>query len=125
MTTHIELTVQEATLTYETRWDDHVVDHSVSCSRCDAVCCRLTVVLQPDEVVPAQFVGQDERGVRIMARGVDGWCSALDRERMCCGIYEQRPSVCRKFAMGSAYCRDERAKYTTQMSAKSIPLRVM
>lgn len=125
MNVRTESTVVETTLTYETRADDHVVDRTVSCSHCDAVCCRLTVVLQPDEAVPAHFVDHDDRGVRVMARGDDGWCSALDRERMCCSIYEQRPSICRKFAMGSAYCRDERAKYTAEMSAKGIPLRVM
>lgn len=125
MNMRTESTAAETALTYETRPDDHVVDPTVSCSRCDAVCCRLTVVLQPDEEVPAHFVGHDERGVRVMARGADGWCSALDRERMCCSIYAQRPSICRKFAMGSAYCRDERAKYTAEMGAKGIPLRVM
>ena len=111
-------------VSYESRPDDHVVDRTVSCSRCDAVCCRLTVVLLPGDDVPAQFVGHDERGLRVMARGADGWCSALDHERMCCGIYEQRPSICRKFAMGSAYCRDERAKYMFE-PAKGIPLRVI
>ncbi len=125
MNMRIESTGAETALTYETKPDDHVVDPTVSCSRCDAVCCRLTVVLQPDEAIPAQFVGRDERGVRVMARGADGWCSALDRERMCCSIYEQRPSICRKFAMGSAYCREERANYVTEMRAKGIPLRVM
>ena len=27
---------------------------------------------------------------------------------MRCTIYEDRPGVCRKFAMGGPYCRDER-----------------
>lgn len=125
MNMRIESTGTESVLTYETKPDDHVVDPTVSCSRCDAVCCRLTVVLQPEEDLPAQFVGHDERGVRVMARGADGWCSALDRERMCCSIYEQRPSICRKFAMGSAYCREERRNYSTEMHAKGVPLRVM
>ncbi len=125
MNMRIESPAAETALTYETKPDDHVVDPTVSCSYCDAVCCRLTVVLQPDEDVPAQFVGRNEGGLRVMARNADGWCSALDHERMCCSIYEQRPSICRKFAMGSAYCRDERANYTTEMRAKGIPLRVM
>jgi Fe-S-cluster containining protein len=124
MNERTELPAAETALAYETRPDDHLVDPTVSCSRCAAVCCRLTVVLQPDEVVPAQFVHHDEGGVRIMARGTDGWCSAIDHERMCCSIYEQRPSICRKFAMGSAYCRDERAKYAVE-SAKGIALRVI
>lgn len=125
MTVRIQSTAAETGLTYETKTDDHIVDPAVSCSRCDAVCCRLTVVLQPEEDVPGRFVGRDERGLRVMLRRSDGWCSALDRERMCCSIYEQRPSICRKFAMGSGYCREERANYVTEMRTKGIPLRVM
>ena len=34
--------------------------------------------------------------------------------RMCCSIYDQRPAICRKFAMGSEYCRDEREIYRTR-----------
>jgi Fe-S-cluster containining protein len=30
---------------------------------------------------------------------------------MCCSIYDQRPGICRKFAMGSEYCVDERQIY--------------
>ena len=123
MNAHIDAAAGTA-VSYASLPDDHFVDPTVSCSRCDAVCCRLTVVLLPEDDVPAQFVGHDERGLRVMARGADGWCSALDHERMCCGIYEQRPSICRKFAMGSAYCRDEREKYKAE-SAKGIPLRVI
>src|SRR3546814_782425 len=40
---------------------------------------------------------------------------------MCCSIYEQRPAVCRKFAMGSEYCRDERRIYREQVQ-RGIPL---
>ena len=35
--------------------------------------------------------------------------------------YDDRPGICRKFAMGSAYCRDERAVYREQV-ARGIPL---
>jgi Fe-S-cluster containining protein len=55
-----------------------------------------------------------------MAHGADGWCIALDRARMCCGIYAARPAICRKFAMGGAYCRDERERY-----ADAAPLRAV
>lgn len=85
------------------------IDPSVSCNACEAVCCRLTVVLLPgDERVPEQFVTADERGMRVMAHGEDGWCSALDLNTMRCSIYDLRPGICRKFSMGSAFCRAER-----------------
>jgi Fe-S-cluster containining protein len=84
------------------------VDPSVHCDTCEAVCCRLTVLLMPDDAVPSWLTAHDEHGLEQMARGDDGWCVALDRYSMRCTIYEQRPGVCRKFAMGGPYCRDER-----------------
>ena len=87
------------------------VDASVSCTHCDAVCCRLTVVVMPEDQVPRHLVERNEHGVEVMAHDEDGWCVAVDPLRMCCSIYEQRPAICRKFAMGSEYCRDERAAY--------------
>ena len=83
----------------------------VACSNCEAVCCRLTVVLMPHDDVPHWLVQEDPRGPDTMAKGDDGWCIALDRDRMCCSIYSQRPQVCRDFSMGGAYCRSERADW--------------
>lgn len=103
------------------RLDDELIDPTVSCSRCDAVCCRLTVLVMPEDNVPRHLVERNDHGLEVMARGEDGWCIAVDHNRMCCGIYEQRPGICRKFAMGSAYCRDERAQYQHDM-ANAIPL---
>ena len=90
------------------------IDHSVSCSSCDAVCCRLTVVVMPEDRVPRHLVDRNEYGVEVMAHGEDGWCVAIDPLRMCCSIYDQRPGICRKFAMGSEYCVDEREVYRTR-----------
>jgi uncharacterized protein len=101
--------------------DDLRVDPTVSCSRCDAVCCRLTVVVMPEDDVPEHLVDRTSQGLNVMARGEDGWCVAVDPLHMCCTIYDQRPGICRKFAMGSAYCRDEREKYSNG-DAKVIPL---
>lgn len=98
-------------MSFEPDPDDQRVDPTVSCGNCDAVCCRLTVVVMPDDKVPRHLVQRNEHGLEVMAQGEDGWCIALDESRMCCGIYEQRPAICRKFAMGSAYCRDERETY--------------
>lgn len=92
-------------------FDDEAVDPAVSCSSCDAVCCRLTVVVMPDDPVPRHLVWRDHRGLDVMARDEDGWCVAVDQARMCCSIYELRPKTCRKFVMGSAYCRSERSAY--------------
>jgi hypothetical protein len=90
------------------------IDASVSCMRCDAVCCRLTVVVMPDDVVPRRYVERNAHGVDVMAHDEDGWCVAIDPVRMRCSIYEQRPDICRKFAMGSEYCREEREAYRTR-----------
>ena len=102
-------------------FSDHEVDTSVSCGRCDAVCCRLTVVVMPEDDVPRHLVERSEQGLEVMAHDEDGWCVAVDPARMCCGIYEQRPAICRKFAMGSAYCRDERDRYRHRFD-RDIPL---
>jgi Fe-S-cluster containining protein len=91
------------------------------CDRCDAVCCRLTVVLMPEDDVPLRFTARNEHGVEVMARDEDGWCVAIDQARMCCSIYELRPTICRKFPMGGPYCRDVRADYADR-NARGIPL---
>lgn len=101
--------------------DDQRVDPTVSCSRCDAVCCRLTVVVMPEDNVPEHLIDRTSQGLNVMAHGEDGWCVAVDPLHMRCTIYDQRPGICRKFAMGSAYCRDEREKYS-RGDARIIPL---
>ncbi len=106
------------------RPDDELIDPTVSCSHCDAVCCRLTVLVMPEDNVPRHLVDRNEHGLEVMARGEDGWCIAVDHQRMCCGIYDQRPGICRKFAMGSAYCRDEREQYRQDM-ANAIPMALL
>jgi Fe-S-cluster containining protein len=91
------------------------------CSNCDAVCCRLTVVLMPEDDIPGHLTTHTDAGLRVMARDEEGWCVALDSARMCCSIYESRPSICRKFAMAGPYCEDVRADYT-ERRARGIPL---
>lgn len=104
--------------------DDRRIDPDISCSNCDAVCCRLTVVVMPDDVVPRHLVERTSQGLDVMARDEEGWCVAVDHRHMCCSIYDQRPAICRKFAMGSAYCRSERNIYREQV-ARGIPLTMM
>lgn len=91
------------------------------CARCDAVCCRLTVVLQAGDNVPARFTDVTDAGLQVMARDDEGWCVAIDAARMCCSIYESRPDVCRRFAMGGPYCLDIRAEYK-DLGERGIPL---
>lgn len=91
------------------------------CDRCDAVCCRLTVVLQPGDAVPERFTDVTDAGLPVMARDEEGWCVAIDSARMCCSIYESRPDVCRRFVMDGPYCRDIRADYI-ERGRRGIPL---
>ena len=96
---------------------------AADCAHCDAVCCRLTVVLTGQDAVPAHFTATTERGLAVMARNADGWCAALDRTRMCCSIYANRPQVCRRFAMDGPYCRAVRTDYRERI-ARDIPLQL-
>jgi Fe-S-cluster containining protein len=74
------------------------------CDRCEAVCCRLTVVLTERDDVPASLTTVGAAGERIMARGEGGWCAALGPAHRC-SIYAARPQACRNFAMAGPYCR--------------------
>lgn len=97
------------------------VDPTVSCMNCDAVCCRLTVVVMPEDPVPGHFTETTGHGITVMARDEEGWCVAIDQKRMCCSIYDSRPGICRKFAMGGPYCRDVRDTHRDEL-ARGIPL---
>lgn len=105
--------------------DTHVTASAVppeaSCGSCDAVCCRLTVVLQETDRVPSHLTTYTDAGLHVMARDEEGWCVAIDAARMCCSVYETRPDVCRRFVMAGPYCREVRAEYTDQ-TARGIPL---
>jgi Fe-S-cluster containining protein len=67
-------------------------------------------MLMSEDDIPAHLTERDRWGGQIMARLDDGWCAALERDTMLCGIYERRPTICRDFAMGGAECREERLK---------------
>ncbi|QJR82783.1 YkgJ family cysteine cluster protein [Alteromonas pelagimontana] len=83
-------------------------ESNVSCSNCNASCCRLEVMLITDTGVPEQFVEFDSWGGMRMARLDDGWCAALDRSSMRCSIYDKRPLICREYEMGGYECLSER-----------------
>ena len=69
----------------------------------------MEVILVTDTGVPDNYIEIDNWGGRTMARLEDGWCAALDRKTLECRIYDQRPWVCREFAMGGYECIAERA----------------
>jgi Fe-S-cluster containining protein len=86
----------------------NVSNTEVTCSNCQACCCRLEVMILTDTGVPQEHISVDEWGAETMLRLDDGWCSAVDRETLMCTIYENRPWVCREFEMGSYECKTER-----------------
>jgi len=85
-------------------------ESEITCSNCQACCCRLEVMLITDTGVPKEHIAFDKWGGETMLRLADGCCSALDRETFKCIIYENRPLICREFEMGSYECRNERTE---------------
>lgn len=85
-----------------------------TCATCQACCCRLEVILIGDTGVPERYIDIDAWGGQVMARLDDGWCAALDRETWRCKIYDNRPFICREFAMGGAECLAERKEYLNE-----------
>lgn len=85
-------------------------ERSTLCERCDAVCCRLTVVLRDTDVVAQELVALGDAGERTMAHRPDGWCVALGSDHRC-SIYATRPEACRRFAMAGPYCLAVRVDY--------------
>jgi Fe-S-cluster containining protein len=87
------------------------VDPAIRCDQCSACCCRKEVWVLGDARVPSHLAVCNEHGVEIMEQLDDGWCIALDRQRMCCGIYAYRPQVCRDVRMGGSECRAAREEF--------------
>ncbi|MGY1457881.1 MULTISPECIES: YkgJ family cysteine cluster protein [unclassified Luteimonas] len=93
------------------------------CASCDAVCCRMTVVLQAEDRIADHLTTWTDAGLHVMARDEFGWCVAVDPAGGGCSIYESRPDVCRRFVMGGAYCRALREDYSDR-NARGIPLQM-
>ncbi|MGF1761990.1 YkgJ family cysteine cluster protein [Aliivibrio kagoshimensis] len=85
-----------------------ITEPEITCSNCEACCCRLEVILITETGVPENFIAIDEWGGEVMQRSEDGWCAALDRDTLMCSIYEVRPFLCREFEMASPECIEER-----------------
>lgn len=86
----------------------NIAEADISCSTCQARCCRLEVMILTDTGVPDKHISVDKWGAETMLRLDDGWCSAVDRDTFMCSIYEYRPLICREFEMGSYECVQER-----------------
>jgi Fe-S-cluster containining protein len=97
------------------------VQEKADCGRCDAVCCRLLVLVDPEDGIAEHLTTVTEHGLRVMARDEDGWCVAVDAARMRCSIYEARPDTCRRFHMGGPYCEAIREDYA-RGDLRGIPL---
>jgi Fe-S-cluster containining protein len=82
---------------------------AITCASCKARCCRLEVMILGEDDVPPDLTEVDRWGGLVMARSVDGWCAALDKHTMLCGIYERRPTVCRDYQVGGSDCIAERS----------------
>jgi Fe-S-cluster containining protein len=93
----------------------------VSCEECSAVCCRLTVIVEPEDGIDPALTHVTDTGLRVMARAADGWCVAMDRGAMQCSIYTARPDACRRFHMGGPYCRAVREDFA-RGGMRGIPL---
>ncbi|MFD2231855.1 YkgJ family cysteine cluster protein [Alkalimarinus sediminis] len=89
----------------------NAVEEPITCSNCEAICCRMEVMIITDTGVPDRFIKTDKWGGETMNRLDDGWCAALNRNTMMCSIYESRPLICREFAMGESECIDARHDY--------------
>lgn len=63
---------------------------------CRAACCKLRFALTARDVEAGRVkwnLGQPY----MIRQGDDGYCHHLDRAGQCCGIYEDRPFVCRAY----------------------------
>jgi len=83
---------------------DEGVDGGDRCRECDAACCRgfPTVELTPDEYATLERLGATRLEYLLSGRYyliIENGCEFLTNNR--CGIYPQRPAICRRFT-----CRD-------------------
>lgn len=97
---------------------------AADCTRCDAVCCRLMVIVTPEDGIAEHLTIVNEAGLRVMATDEEGWCVAVDAARMCCSIYDARPDTCRRFHMGGPYCEAIREDYARE-GLRRIPIELI
>jgi Fe-S-cluster containining protein len=86
----------------------------IDCIDCAAACCRLEVLCIGDHDIPSHLTEHDADGYLLMRRLDDGWCAALNRTEMNCGIYARRPLPCRELEMGGPECLAARARLAAE-----------
>ncbi len=91
-------------------------EDGVTCEHCAAVCCREEVLCIADGDIPERFIERAADGSETMRRLDDGWCAALNRADMRCGIYAERPLPCRELDMGGVDCLRLRARFAVEFS---------
>lgn len=81
-----------------------------TCANCPAACCtwEAEITTGIDDAVPENLIELSTWGYRVMARGEDGYCLALDKTTMRCSIYDRRPQQCREFEVDKRGCRSAR-----------------
>ncbi len=77
------------------------VDCASMTAQCQANCCTYVFALTQEEVKKGIYKYNTERPY-YMARDEDGYCPYLDRLTFKCGIHENRPLRCRKYACSLA-----------------------
>lgn len=70
---------------------------------CQAVCCKLEFALSPQEVESGQ-IKWDLGRPYFIRHEKNGYCTHNDPDKKCCKIYDNRPSVCKKYSCA----KDER-----------------
>jgi Fe-S-cluster containining protein len=75
-----------------------------------------------EDDVPLHLTQADQWGGQVMARLDDGWCAALERDTMRCGIYQRRPAICRDYELGGSDCIAERSSLTRLSKDRIMPL---
>lgn len=86
--------------------EDGVPDADPDCgprlTACRAVCCTYHFALTKEEVAQG-VIAHDRARPFFVARHPDGYCVHLDRGRLACTIWAERPLRCRRYD-----CRDDR-----------------
>jgi Fe-S-cluster containining protein len=73
------------------------VDCSARMQICQAVCCKLDFALTREEVLGGQ-VQWDLGRPFFIGRATNGYCVHNDRRTGGCGVYADRPSICRRWS---------------------------
>ena len=74
-----------------------IVDCAARLPICQAACCRMRFALSAPEIESGP-VKWDLGRPYFNRRGPDGYCHQCDSTTHACGVYDQRPGVCRRYS---------------------------